>query len=178
MGERPRRGTFDFCAVRPEFAPVARARNHLRISLPLRYAPKVRADRGDRIETLRHTHDVNLLVLEKSDGMNWIQIRIARPERRRRFKKDIGRKILIGYGDRPKSRDPESAQRDFIQEITPGDPVARLCRAGCLGDRRICCVAHTCRTIFSIWTKLGSRSNTSYVSMVIVFAGLRYAQRR
>jgi hypothetical protein len=46
--------------------------------------------------------------------MDGIEIRIAGPERRRRFKQDVGRKILIGYDDRPETGNSESAQRDFV----------------------------------------------------------------
>ena len=101
MWERPRRGTFHFCAIRFELAAVARAGNHVGVRLPLRNATKMRAHSGHRIETFQHAHDVHLLVLQKSHRMHRIKIGIAGAKGRRGLEQDVGRKKLIGHGNGP-----------------------------------------------------------------------------
>src|SRR6266699_6155158 len=142
MREWPRRGTFDFCAVRFELAAVARARNHFGVGLPLSDATQMRADGGHCIEAFRHAHDVNLLVLKKRHRMHGIKIGIARAKGSWGLKQDVGRKILIGHGDGAEPGNSERAQCDFIQEVTPSDLNPRLKWTWYFRNRRMLCVTH------------------------------------
>src|SRR5712691_8693170 len=105
--------------------------------------------------------------------MHGIKIGIASAKGRRGLKQDVGRKKLIGHGNGAETGDAQSAQRDFVQEIAPGDLVSSI-----PGERHSrFCFTHEWRTISSIWTKFGSRSKTSKASMVMVWTGQRSAQR-
>ena len=144
MRERPRRGTFDFCAIRFELAAVARARNHLGVRLPLRDATKMRAHGGDGIKTFRHAHDVNLLVLEKGHGVDGIQIGIARPKRRRGFEQNVGRKILIGDGDRAETGNPEGSSVISFKKSRRLIPFPAWTESCCGTAGKECIAARSC----------------------------------
>src|SRR5215467_8781196 len=90
---------FKFRSVGLELAAMARAGNHVCIWFPLSDAAEMCANSGHGIKSFRHTHNINLLVLKKRDGMHGIKIRIPGAEGRRRLEQDTWRKILIGHCD-------------------------------------------------------------------------------
>src|SRR5215472_8958824 len=151
--------------------------NHVGVGLPLRDAAKVRAHGGHGVETFRHAHDVDLLVLKKRNRMHGIKIGITCAKSRGRLEQDIRRKILIGHRNGAEARDAERPHGDLVQKIASRDSIARRDGVWRTSDRRCFCVAHEWRVISSIWTKLGFSSKTSKASMVMVWTGQRSAHK-
>src|SRR5260370_3128461 len=102
------------------------------------------------VEAFRHAHDVNLLILKKRHRMHWVKFGISGAEGRRRLKQNIRGKVLVRNNDRAQPRDPQRAQRELVQEITPSNLLVPSNPVLCFGDKRTLWVAHAWRTTLSI----------------------------
>src|SRR5208283_5195681 len=177
MWQRARGRAFNFFAVGLEFAAVAGTGNHVGFRLPLGNATQMRADGGDGEEPSGSAHDVNQLVLQEGDGIDRIEIGIARAKSRGRLEQHVRRKILVGERGATEAGDTQRAQGDFAEKIAARH--FRRARRNVRGIRRGSRfgVTHGRSTISSTGMKPGSSSKTSKASMEIVCAGQRSAHR-
>src|SRR5208337_1017256 len=177
MRQWARGGAFDLLAIGLEFAAVARAGNYVGFRLPLRDATQMGADGGDGEEAAGGTHDVNLLVLQDSDGIDGIEIGSAGAKCGGRLEQDVRREILVGERGAAEAGDAQRAHGDFAEKVAARHfrwarrTVRRIGRGSRFG------VTHGRSTISSTGMKLGSSSKTSKASMEMVWAGQRSAQR-
>src|SRR5579883_2133842 len=112
--------TFDLCSIGLEFAAVTWASNLPEIWLPLGYATEMSANGGNSVKTIFRVHNIHLLIFEKCDGVEWIQIRIAGAKCSWRLEQYIGRKITIGDDQRTDRGNAQSRQGRFVQEFAAG----------------------------------------------------------